>query len=110
MNPSENLVVVFHSRLRGGANLPALEAAGMRMYALASAMPGFRSYKEFTAEDGESVSIVDSTMQHLAGVAQPLRAPAHLAARTRGIHGGIPDSGVSNRATARLFVMNDYAD
>lgn len=59
MNPSENLVVVFRSRLRPEADLPALEAVGMRMYELASAMPGFLSYKEFTAEDGEFVSIVE---------------------------------------------------
>ena len=59
MNPSEKLVVVFRSRLRAEADLPALEAVGMRMYELASAMPGFISYKDFTAEDGESVSIVE---------------------------------------------------
>ena len=59
MNPSQKLVVVFRSHLRADADLPALEVAGMRMYELASAMPGFISYKEFTAEDGESVSIVE---------------------------------------------------
>lgn len=59
MNPSEKLVVVFRSRLRAEADLSALEAVGMRMYELASAMPGFISYKDFTAEDGESVSIVE---------------------------------------------------
>ena len=47
MNPSEKIVVVFRSRLRANADLPALEAAGMRMYELASAMPGFISYYRF---------------------------------------------------------------
>ena len=59
MNPPEKIVVVFRSRLRANADLPALETAGMRMYELASTMPGFISYKDFTAEDGESVSIVE---------------------------------------------------
>lgn len=56
---SEKIVVVFRSRLRADADLSALEAAAMRMYELASAMPGFVSYKDFTASDGESVSIVE---------------------------------------------------
>lgn len=56
---SEKVVVVFRSRLRADADLSALEAAATRMYELASAMPGFISYKDFTASDGESVSIVE---------------------------------------------------
>lgn len=55
----EKVVVVFRSRLRPDVDLPALEAAAKRMYELASAMPGFISYKDFTASDGESVSIVE---------------------------------------------------
>jgi heme-degrading monooxygenase HmoA len=53
------IVVVFRSRLRTDVNMPEIEAAGGRMYELASAMPGFISYKDFTAADGESVSIVE---------------------------------------------------
>lgn len=56
---SEKIVVVFRSRLRANADLAALEAGATRMYELASAMPGFISYKDFTASDGESVSIVE---------------------------------------------------
>lgn len=59
MKSSDNLVVVFRSRIRADADLQALEAAGMRMYELASAVPGFISYKDFEAADGESVSIVE---------------------------------------------------
>lgn len=55
----EKRVVVFRSRLRDGVDMVALEAAGIRMYQLASAMPGFLSYKDFTAEDGENVAIVE---------------------------------------------------
>jgi heme-degrading monooxygenase HmoA len=56
---SEKVVVVFRSRLRADVDLTALEAAATRMYGLACAMPGFISYKDFTAADGESVSIVE---------------------------------------------------
>jgi hypothetical protein len=30
------------------------------MYSIAAAMPGYISYKDFAAEDGETVSIVES--------------------------------------------------
>lgn len=53
------VVTVFRSRLREGVDMAALEAAAMRMYELASAMPGFVSYKDYSAADGESVSIVE---------------------------------------------------
>lgn len=59
MELSDKIVVVFRSRLRADADLQALEAAGARMYELASAMPGFISYKDFTATDDESVAIVE---------------------------------------------------
>jgi len=52
------VVVVFRSRLREGVDQEISEV-GQRMYALASSMPGFVSYKDFTAEDGESVAIVE---------------------------------------------------
>lgn len=52
------VIVVFRSRVRESADLEALARLGGRMYELAAAMPGFVSYKDFTAEDGESVSIV----------------------------------------------------
>lgn len=59
MQQSDTVVVVFRSRLRANADIPALEAAGAHMYALASAMPGFISYKDYAAADGESVAIVE---------------------------------------------------
>ncbi|WP_372527496.1 antibiotic biosynthesis monooxygenase family protein [Piscinibacter sp.] len=55
------VVTIFRSRLRADADLKALEAAGGRMYELASGMPGFVSYKDYTAQDGESVAIVEFT-------------------------------------------------
>jgi len=53
------LVVVFRSRIRPDADLSGIKEAGERMYALASAMPGFVSYKEFKADDGELLSLVE---------------------------------------------------
>lgn len=52
------VVVVFRSRLREGVE-EQIMADGMRMYELASQMPGFISYKDFVAEDGENVSIIE---------------------------------------------------
>jgi heme-degrading monooxygenase HmoA len=53
------VVVVFRARLREGVDLTRLAALGARMFELASSMPGFISYKDFAAEDGESVSVVE---------------------------------------------------
>lgn len=52
-------VTVFRARLREGADLAALGPIGERMHVLATAMPGFVSYKDFTAPDGENVTIVE---------------------------------------------------
>src|ERR1700690_4468848 len=51
-------IVVFRCRLRDGVG-PALESEGARMYDLASRMPGFISYREYTAADGENVSLIE---------------------------------------------------
>lgn len=60
------VVIVFRSRIRAGAEA-GLMTDGTRMYELASAMPGFVSYKDFTAPDGENVTIVEfDTLEHLA--------------------------------------------
>lgn len=76
------LVVVFRSRLRPDVDLAALEAAGARMYELASAMPGFISYKDFAAGDGECLSIVEfSDMESLLAWRNQ---PEHVAMQQRG--------------------------
>jgi heme-degrading monooxygenase HmoA len=58
-------VIVFRSRLRPGVE----EAYGRRVeeiYALAQQMPGLIAAKDFTAEDGERVAIVEfDTEEHL---------------------------------------------
>lgn len=76
------LVIVFRSRLRPDVDLAALEAAGARMYELASAMPGFISYKDFAAEDGECLSIIEfSDMDSLLAWRHQ---PEHVAMQQRG--------------------------
>lgn len=82
MKLSDKVVVVFRSRLRADADLQALEAAGVRMYELASAMPGFISYKDFTAADGESVSIVEFGDE--ASLLAWRNHPEHLRMQQRG--------------------------
>jgi heme-degrading monooxygenase HmoA len=53
------VIVVFRSRLREGVDESELTAIGIRMYELASSMPGFISYNEYVAGSGENVSIVE---------------------------------------------------
>ncbi len=53
------VTVVFRSRVRPDVDVAALEAMGARMYELGSAMPGFVSYKDFAAEDGETLTLVE---------------------------------------------------
>lgn len=53
------VVIVFRSTLRDGIDAGRLEAVGGRMYGIASAMPGFVSYKDFVAQDGENLTLVE---------------------------------------------------
>jgi heme-degrading monooxygenase HmoA len=53
------IVIVFRARVRPDADMAAVGALGERIYALGTQMPGFVSYKDFTAEDGESVTVVE---------------------------------------------------
>ncbi|MBA2689566.1 MAG: antibiotic biosynthesis monooxygenase [Burkholderiales bacterium] len=53
------VVTIFRTHLRSGIDEQALNQLGARMYEIATSMPGFVSYKDFTAADGESLSIVE---------------------------------------------------
>lgn len=75
------IVIVFRSRLRPGIDLDELVRLGGRMYELASAMPGFVSYKDYTAEDGENVSIVQ--FESLATLEAWRTHPEHRAVQQR---------------------------
>jgi len=76
------VVTIFRSRIRDGADMAAIEAAGGRMYELASAMPGFVSYKDYTAADGESVAIVEFADE--ASVLAWRNHPEHREVQERG--------------------------
>lgn len=75
------VITVFRSRLRAGVEAD-LGALGQRMYELASGMPGFISYKDFVAEDGENVAIVEfASLEALDAWA---RHAEHRVAQARG--------------------------
>jgi heme-degrading monooxygenase HmoA len=76
------VVTVFRSRLRPGVDLGPLEPVAARMHELATRMPGFISYKDFTAPDGESVTIVE--FESLETLAAWRNHPEHLEAQRLG--------------------------
>lgn len=76
------IVVVFRTRLRPDADLALLGPLGVRMYQLACAQPGFVSYKEFAASDGEGMAIVE--FETLEDCARWREHPEHRAAQEQG--------------------------
>ena len=75
------LVVVFRNRLRKGVE-QEYDAHAQRVYELARNMPGFVSSTDFTAEDGERLTIVEFRS---AEELQAWREQAdHAAAQQRG--------------------------
>ncbi len=75
------VVVVFRSRIRPGTE-QELARLGARMYELASSMPGYISYKDFVAEDGENVSIIE--FESIESVTAWREHPEHKIAQRRG--------------------------
>ena len=76
------VVIVFRTRLKPGIDEQALTAMGERMFGIASAMPGFISYKDFAAADGENVSIVE--FDSLESLAAWRDHPEHQVVQERG--------------------------
>lgn len=75
------VVVVFRSRIREGVEAE-MERVGQRMYELASAMPGFVSYKDYMAADGENVAVVE--FESLETLAAWRDHPEHRQVQQRG--------------------------
>jgi heme-degrading monooxygenase HmoA len=75
------VVVVFRSRLKPGVETE-IEALGTRLYELASRMPGYISYREYLAADGESVAIVE--FESLGALQAWREHPEHRAAQAVG--------------------------
>jgi heme-degrading monooxygenase HmoA len=76
------IVTVFRSRVRPGVPMAELEAVGVRMYTLATSMPGFVSYSEYASADGEGVTIVE--FESIEAQLAWRNHPEHLEAQRRG--------------------------
>ncbi len=75
------VVVLFRSRLRDDAG-EEYQATAKRMLELASAMPGFVSFKIFQAEDGERISVIEfESEEHVRAWREH---PEHREAQRRG--------------------------
>ena len=72
------IVTVFRSRLQLGVG-DEYRAMVRRMIELAETMPGYISHKDFTAEDGERVTIVE--FEHEEGMRAWRTNPEHRAAQ-----------------------------
>jgi heme-degrading monooxygenase HmoA len=75
------IVTVFRSRLRPDIGDDYL-ALSNRMFELAQTMPGFVAIKDFVAEDGERVAIVE--FAHADGQHAWRSHPAHIEAQKLG--------------------------
>jgi heme-degrading monooxygenase HmoA len=78
---SDKIVITFRTRLNPGYDTE-LAALGEKMYGLATTMPGFISYKDFAAADGEYISIVE--FDSVENLASWRNHPEHLAAQELG--------------------------
>src|SRR5687768_2177605 len=76
------VVVIFRARTRSDANLSEIGDIAARMYEIASAMPGFISYKEFRADDQETAALIEfDSHEHLLAWRSH---PEHVEAQERG--------------------------
>ena len=77
------IIVVFRARLRPDADMAALGRVGERMAELAKSVPGLISYKDYTAQDGENVTVVEfaSEPELIAWREQPEHVQAQERAR-----------------------------
>jgi len=75
------ILTVFRSRLRDD-HRDAYNALAPRISELARSMPGYRSHKVFTAEDGERVTIVEFADE--ASQRAWATQVEHVAAKARG--------------------------
>jgi len=76
------VIVVFRSRLKAGVDQVELGRLGERMFEIASSMPGYLSYKDFSSSDGENVSVVE--FESLETLNEWRNHPEHKAAQERG--------------------------
>jgi len=75
-------IVLFRSRVRDDADMAALQAVGTRMDELVRTMPGFVSYRDYSAADGEVLTVVE--FRDEASMKAWREHPEHRAAQQRG--------------------------
>jgi heme-degrading monooxygenase HmoA len=80
-DPTE-VVVIFKTHLRAGADEEAYRRTSRRMHELVDQIPGFISIKAYTAEDGESIDLVRFETDDALRVWK--EQPEHLEAQRRG--------------------------
>ncbi len=76
------IVVVFRFHVKPQANLQEMDALSQKMGGLVSKMPGFLSFKDFSAQDGEAVVVAE--FDSLESVDAWKAHPEHLTAQRRG--------------------------
>ena len=76
------MMVLFNTELRADADEAQYQQAGARMYELVSRMPGFISAKRYSAEDGESFTMVKFESEEALDAWR--RQPEHVAMQSRG--------------------------
>lgn len=97
------IVIVFRSRIRQDADAEEMARIGGRMVELATSMPGFVSYKDFTAEDGENVSIVE--FESLQTLEAWRDHPEHRLAQQRGRDALFSDYRIQVCDTVRAYAF-----
>jgi len=97
------VVIVFRTRLRAGVDEAELEGVGARMFQVAASMPGYVSYKDFAADDGEFVSIVE--FDSLETLAAWRDHPEHREIQARGRSRYFSDYRVQVCTTVREYAF-----
>ena len=80
-DPTE-VVVIFKTHLRNGADSEAYRKTSRRMHELVEQIPGFISIKAYTCEDGEEIDLVRFANEDSLKVWK--EQPEHLEAQRRG--------------------------
>lgn len=76
------IIVIFRARIRPDCDLAAFGALYEEMYGHVSQIPGFRGVKDFSAADGEAVTIVE--FDSPTALAAWRNHPDHVVAKARG--------------------------
>ncbi|TMA01106.1 MAG: antibiotic biosynthesis monooxygenase [Methanobacteriota archaeon] len=80
-NPTE-VVVIFKTHLRDGADSEAYRKTSRRMHELVEQIPGFISIKAYTGEDGDEIDLVRFANEGALNAWK--EQPEHLEAQRRG--------------------------